>query len=152
MFDWDLEPEALDLDPEVFRSLHVSVRLDVQPDNVFVRLTANGVARLTCDRTLAPYDESVSGSHALLFVTRGSLDAIEDTTDDVVELGPDEEEIDLTSVIRDTFLLALPHRRIAPGAEALDLPMQYGAPAKDDDMVDPRWEALKKWRGGATSS
>ncbi|MDZ4699268.1 MAG: DUF177 domain-containing protein [Rhodothermales bacterium] len=144
-FDREPEPESLGLDPAVFSDIRLHVRLDVQPENVFVRLTASGVATLICDRTLVPYDEPVAGDFAMLYVLGSGTEPRDESLDDVIELAPEEEEIDLTEAVRDTLLLALPHRRVAPGADALELPLQYGAPA-DDEVVDPRWDALRNLR------
>ncbi|MEZ4700543.1 MAG: DUF177 domain-containing protein [Rhodothermales bacterium] len=131
----------------MFRDISLHVRLDVQPDNVYVRITARGTARLICDRTVVPYDEAVSGDYAMLFVTRGAMDAQDDTMDDVVDLAPDEDEIDITEPVRDTLLLALPQRRVAPGADDEELPLQFGAPADPEENHDPRWDALRTLRG-----
>jgi uncharacterized protein len=144
-FDWEPEPESIGLDPAMFRDLRLHVRLDVQPDNVFVRLSTSGVATLVCDRTLVFYDEPVSGDYAMLYVTRSEAEPQDESVDDVIVLPPETEEIDLTEAIRDTLLLALPHRRVAPGADELELPLRFGAPA-DDDAVDPRWDALRRLR------
>lgn len=151
-FDWNPSPEVLDLDPAVFSDLALHVRLDVQPGSVYARCDVRGVARLVCDRTLVPYDEPVSGRYAMLFVPRGAEDAPEDATDDVIELDPEDDEIDLTSYVRDTLLLALPQRRVAPGAEAAELPTTFGAPPESDAEIDPRWEALRALRGPDAAS
>lgn len=150
-FDWNPSPEVLDLDPAMFGDLALHVRLDIQPGSVYVRFDATGVARLICDRTLVPYDEPVSGRYAMLFVARDADEASDDAMDDVIELGPDEDEIDLTPFVRDTLLLALPQRRVAPGAEAAELPLSFGAPAEGEPEVDPRWEALRALRGSGAS-
>ena len=144
-FDWEPDPESLGLDPADFRDIRLHVRLDVQPENVFVRLVVTGVATLVCDRTLVPYDEPEAGNFAVLYVSSSGAEPQDETLEDVIELAPDEEEIDLTEAVRDTLLLALPHRRVAPGADALELPLRFGAPAEDDAM-DPRWDALRRLR------
>ncbi len=105
-----------------------------------------------CDRTLVSYDEPVAGDYAMLYVTQREAEPADESLDDVIELAPDEEEIDLTEAVRDTLLLALPHRRVAPGADALELPTQFGAPAEGDDVADPRWDALRQLRADGRTS
>jgi uncharacterized protein len=62
-------------------------------------------------------------------------------------LNPSDREIDLTDVVRDTLLLAIPQRRIAPGAEDEPIDQEFGASDDDADEeapVDPRWSALEE--------
>ena len=51
----------------------------------------------------------------------------------------------MTEAVRDTLVLAVPARKVAPGAEDLDLPTVFGAPAAEA-AIDPRWEALRSLR------
>ena len=143
-FSWDPAPETLGLDPEVFQDVRVKARLDVQGTQFLVALEAAAVATLTCDRTLVPFDEAVSGTYTVLYVAPGFLEEAEGVDEDVRALPPGEDEIDLTDAVRDTLLLALPYRRVAPGAEDLDIPLRFGEPADAD--IDPRWEALRHLR------
>ncbi len=146
-FDWNPEPDELGLDEDVFYDLALHVRLDVQPDSIYARLSADGAARLICDRTLKPYEERISGAYAMLFITRGASEEDNDAgLDDVVVLPPGEDMLDLTEPVRDTYMLALPQRRVAPGADDQEIPMRFGAPAESETAVDPRWDALRTLR------
>lgn len=137
-YDWDLEPESIDLDPEVYRDLHVHAKMDLHPSRIFVTLEVDGVAKLVCDRTLVTFDQPIEGEYSILFAGAEFFEGKEGEEEDMKLLSQDDEEIDLTEAVRDTFLLALPQRRIAPGAESEDIPMQFGR----TEAVDPRWEAL----------
>lgn len=135
-------PDDLDLDPDAFRDLHVTAHLDVEPRRILVTLDATATASLVCDRTLVTFDQHVEGHHTVLFAATLATPEDDDDPVDLRPLSPSDQALDLTDAVRDTLLLALPLRRIAPGAEALELPTQFG----NADGVDPRWEALKALR------
>ncbi len=139
------EPEDLELEDESFSDVRVDVRLEVGYDSVIVMLEARATAALVCDRTLEPFAQPVSGSHAVLFLPEERLGAGGDT-DDVRPLPEPGVPLDLTVPVRDTLLLALPVRRIAPGGEDRDIPLVFGAASDADDAIDPRWEALRRLR------
>lgn len=141
--------EDVELDPEVFSDLSVEIRLDHEDERDLIAFTARATATLECDRTLKPFDQTVSGSYAVLFVLPEHLDRFtsDDTSDDVRPLPESGDPLDITEPVRDTLLLALPTRRVAPGAEDEELQVQFGALTDSDgDPMDPRWEALKKLR------
>lgn len=153
LHEMTLTPSAEDvaLDPETFSDVSVEIRLDHEEQRDLVAFTARATATLECDRTLEPFDQSVSGSYAVLFVLPEHLDRYttddDDTGDDVRPLPEPGAPLDITAPVRDTLLLALPTRRVAPGAEDEELQVQFGALTDSDgDPMDPRWEALKKLR------
>ncbi len=140
--------EDLELDPAAFRDLGVRADLDVQPEQVLVTLRVRATATLECDRTLEPFDQPVSGTHTVLFLSPERLEGFDaDGDDDVRPLPEPGVPLDLTESVRDTLLLALPSRRVAPGAEDEEIPLAFGvATDADGDPVDPRWEALRRLR------
>lgn len=139
-FSFSPPAEDLDLDPEAFRELHVEGHLDVAPTRVVAHLSVRGVARLTCDRTLVEFDQPIEGRHLVVFTTDADLASGDD--DDVLYMPPDASVLDLAAPARDTLLLAVPARAVAPGAEDVELPTQFGTAD-----VDPRWEGLLRLRG-----
>lgn len=141
-----VEPAAedLEIDPDVFRDVRVSLRLDRRPDKVYVSLDASAVARLQCDRTLVDFDQPVSGHHEVFFAPPEMAEAKDD--DDIRPLYPEDEEIDITDVVRDTLLLAVPQRKVAPGAEDVEIQTQFGSAGEETESIDPRWAALRALR------
>lgn len=138
--------ESVGLEPETFDDVVVDVRLDLEEDRALVAFTARATATLVCDRTAVTFEQPVEGRYAVLFVLPERLDVLDDA-DDVRPLPPPGAALDLTDAVRDTLLLALPARRVAPGAEDEELPVTFGAERDEDgDVIDPRWEALKKLR------
>lgn len=144
-----LNPSAADIEvsPDVFREVQVDLKLDRRPDRVFVTFEASATARLQCDRTLVDFDQRVSGRHEVLFAPPEMAETKDD--DDVRPLLPDDEEIDITDVVRDTLLLAIPQRKVAPGAEEIDIPTRFGVAEEETERIDPRWAALRALRDDA---
>ena len=138
----ELRPTAedLDLDPDTFADIAVAVQLDVSERRVRAAYAAEATATLECDRTLAEYEERVEGAHEVLF----SADASGDD-DDVLPLPDHGRTLDLAEPVRDTLLLALPLRRVAPEAEGAEIPTRFGGPA-EGEPADDRWEALRRLR------
>ena len=70
-----------------------------------------------------------------------------DSTDDVMVLGPDDHELDVSHMVYETVALALPSRRVhsveSCNQEVLDKLEEYQENQKEKD-VDERWSALKK--------
>ena len=60
-----------------------------------------------------------------------------------IELEPRQRVLDLTSIARDTLILAIPVRKVAPEAEELQIQTVFGAPAEESDH---RWSALLAMR------
>ncbi len=137
-------PDEVGLAPDAFADIEVDLRLDVGVEQIFATFTARATATLECDRTLVPFEQQVEGQHAVLF-TPAPLG--EDEADDVETLAPDAVVLDFADRVRDTLLLALPARRVAPGAEDVPLPTAFGALRDaDGEPIDPRWEALRKYK------
>jgi len=143
---FELEPEAgaVDLDPSRFEDIRVDVSLDYHEERIFVKLRAHALATLQCDRTLVDFKQQLEGEYSLLFASPDIAESGTVGSGEVRELEPGDQEIDLTDAVRDTILLAIPARCIAPGAEDETIPMQFGAADGRGDYIDPRWEALRK--------
>lgn len=138
--------ESIDLDPEKFRDVKVEARLDVSERRLLVLLDVSATATLECDRTLRIFDQEIGGSYHLLYAPPEFLSEDDEAYDEVRPLDPAEKEIDVTEVVRDTILLAVPARSVAPGAEEEDIQTEFGAPDDGGDDIDPRWAELKKLR------
>ncbi|MBX2819070.1 MAG: DUF177 domain-containing protein [Rhodothermaceae bacterium] len=152
-YDWVLTAETLEIDPEMFgEEIELYVRLDYHASRVLVNIQVDTVARLVCDRTLAGYEQPVQGEYNLLFSGPEMFEGMEEEEEDIQLLATDVEEIDLTDFIRDTLLLSLPQRRIAPGAEDEEIPLRFGEPDAAEGRIDPRWEALRALKDGSSDN
>ena len=140
-------PETADLDPTTFEEVRVEAELQCHRDRILVTLLATATAELTCDRTLQRYEQPVEGQYSVLFGPPSMVGQEGEEFDEVRPLDPSAREIDLTDVVRDTLLLALPQRRIAPGAEDEPIAREFGAPEDEEETpVDPRWSELRTLR------
>ena len=145
--EFNPEPEALGLDPARFSSIVVKAKMDFQASRLLVLLNVGVTATLECDRTLQLFEQEIGDTDHLLFVPPEFLEHQVDAFDEVRVLNSSDQEIDVTDVVRDTILLSVPHRKVAPGAEAKELETEFGAP---EDRIDPRWDALRKLKSGAS--
>lgn len=135
------DPTDLDLDPGVFANIAVSVQLDVAERRIRALFETQATASLECDRTLASYQQRVEGAHEVLFTDR----PIGADNENVYPLHDHPPEIDLKEPVRDTLLLSLPLRRVAPEAETVEIPTRFGGPS-DGEPADDRWAALQHLR------
>ncbi len=140
----ELTPSAedVDLDPDVFSDIRVQARIDFDTHEAVVSLACFAVASLTCDRTVVDYEQPVSGKFTVLFVPSNRASGEEgESSQEVRPLLATDEEIEITDIVRDTLLLSIPIRKIAPGAVDVDVPTEFGTPKESE--LDPRWEALR---------
>ena len=156
--EWSPSASEADLDPSTFSDLEVDVELQYHRDRILVKLHATATAELTCDRTLQPYDQALDGQYNVLFGPPSMVGQEGEEFEEVRPLDASDREIDLTDVVRDTLLLAIPQRKIAPGAEEAPIAREFGATGAEDEAsgdetsedetseepVDPRWSALKE--------
>ena len=133
-------PEEIEVSEDKFTDLKLDVRLDIASRRLYVRVKIAATAALVCDRTSVDYTLPVKGFFSVVFVPPEGLDGDEER-DDLFPLLQGAEDIDLTTIVRDTLLLAVPIRKIAPGADEEDIPTSFGEPTEAD--LDPRWVALK---------
>ena len=138
-FDFQSDPEAIDLDKEVFETVIVSGTARVARDGVLLELSASADAHLVCDRTAEKFVQKIEAS-ATALATESSVER-DDT--EVLELDVASRSVDLTKLIHDILILAIPARKIAPGAEDVDIQAKYG---ESEDEIDPRWAPLMKHR------
>ena len=140
------------VDPSTFRDIRIEAELQYHRDRILVKLQAAATATLTCDRTLKEYEQPVADSYNLLFGPPEMVGEDGEEFEEVRPLSPSDNELDLTDVVRDTLLLALPQRRISPEAQDEPIEKTFGASSEEDDRgedsqddpVDPRWSELKK--------
>lgn len=150
--EFDPSAEEAGLDPTTFEDVHVEAELQNHRDRILVKLQVEATAELTCDRTLKPYDQPVEGSYSLLFGPPSMVGQEGDEFEEVRPLDSSDREIDLTDVVRDTVLLALPQRQVAPGAEDEPIAEEFGDAEEDEDEpIDPRWSELRKLKDDESS-
>jgi uncharacterized protein len=138
--------QDLEVDPETFPdAIVVNLRLNVAGRRIVAQIDVRAVATLQCDRTLVDFQQPVAGNHTVLFAPPDQLP--EGPSEGALPLPDEATSIDLTEPVRDTLVLSLPTRRIAPGAEDVELPTAFGAETDEAGRpIDPRWDALRRLR------
>lgn len=138
-----LRPCAADLglSEDEFDAVVVQVRLDVGDQQILAQLEVSADARLTCDRTLVPFTQRLSGRFTIVFTRKAANSG--DSNETVRFLDSTARDLDITEETRDTILLAVPLRKVAPEAKEAALVLSYRDDAAEA-VVDPRWEALQQ--------
>lgn len=137
---FEVAPDSLDLPEDIFASpVAVKTILELQGDNITVEYSAVTTAKLVCDRTLEQFDYELNADQVVFAFLKDQETTKEQT--EIVEVDRKYEEINLSENIRDSIMLAIPLRKVSPGAEDKELPVIFG---KDPNAIDERWEALRK--------
>lgn len=121
-----------------------------------VEADVEGLARLTCDRSLEEFDEPLTASIDLQFVVDNDLalsqrGRIADLDDEEVRgLREEEKAIDITEDVRQVLTLSVPFRKVAPAYRDKELEDIHPAmrergtaDADGSEPIDERWAALK---------
>lgn len=136
-------------------SLKVDLELDKQETMMILNFHISGEMKLGCDVCLADYPYSVEIKERQIVKLNGSED-LEDDTEEIIVLKRSETEINVATLIYEFINLAAPYisRCSDEGnTEWCDLEMitklQQLAPGpkeavEEEEIADPRWEALKK--------
>jgi len=135
--------DEVEIEDARFSDIRLKVRIDVNGQRLYVVVNASAIATLICDRTAVEFEHPVKGSFSVVYMPPNEIDS-ENEDESLQPLTAEMEEIDLTNIVRDTLLLSVPIRKIAPGATDLDIPTSFGEASESD--VDPRWSALAKLR------
>jgi len=137
-FNLECTPDDLGVEPEKMEEIRADVKLNYDGKEALLNIEVSAVVNLVCDRTMVSFKQPIKGSYTVLFSPHKFE---EDTGDEVRPFSAKDEELDITDIVRDTLLLAIPIRKIAPGAEKADIATSFGVPAEQND-IDPRWHAL----------
>lgn len=125
----------------------VSVNLDVDRQETLLTLHfgLKGTVRVTCDRCADEFDLSIEDEHEF-FLKLGTENAEE--TDDVAVVDPDVHDFDVSTLIYEYIILAVPMHRVHPEGQCNPevialLAVNEESPTTDEETIDPRWAALK---------
>ena len=156
-FDFQIEPDKVDLDSETIRILSkVNVSGELRRNSAKTEVT--GLVRapleIDCTRCLAPVKRDLDIAFQVDFIGRELFPDIKETHLESGDLDTDViegNELDLTALAREQILLNLPEqvlcredcKGICPTCGA-DL-NENECECREDD-IDPRWSALKDLR------
>ncbi len=109
-----------------------------------VLIRIDGVVKATCDRCLGSLDLSIAGDMSLYVKQSGREEGNED---DYIILAPEDDFLDLSSYLYETYMLNYPMRVVHPeGAcdEDMQKMLQEYVIDENEKPIDPRWDELKK--------
>jgi uncharacterized protein len=149
--DFEIDKEFFELfeESEVKEgSLIANIELDKRSTHLDMVIKVSGKVRISCDRCLEMFSQSVSCENRLL-VKFGKV--IEDIDPDILSLQADAYELDLQQQIYEFIILALPIKRVHPPDKNRKSTCDPGMLKKLEELIieeekenDPRWDELKK--------
>lgn len=109
-----------------------------------VRMKIAGLVKAVCDRCLGGVDLEVKGEMNL-YVKQSERE--EGNDDDFIVLSPDDDFLDLSSYLYETYMLNYPMRVVHPDGECdkeMENVLDDYIIEEDDKPIDPRWDELRK--------
>lgn len=108
-----------------------------------VNITLEGSVKAQCDRCLGWLDLPISGSMSL-YAKQGAEESEED---DYIVLSPEDDYLDLSKYIYETYMLNYPIRVVHEDGgcdEKMEEWLERYVIEEDNKPTDPRWDELKK--------
>lgn len=126
--------------------IEVKMHLEKLSNMLIINFEADGKTRIPCDRCGDDFDLPIQADHRLI-VKFG--DEAYNQTDDIIIIGHETHEIDVSQDIYEMLILSLPNKRVHPRPEdcnqqALERLNELKSNEENTNITDPRWDALKK--------
>ena len=153
------QPDELDLmDERVKLQQPASITSRIRTSGSEVRVSGKIDARVEveCDRCLNPVEMPVSAEFALQYITGQQYDsthAAELSSEEMAVSVFDGEALDVDEIVREQILLAVPDRALCREdckgiCSKCGTELNSGSCNCESAEIDPRWEALKKFKNG----
>ena len=146
-FKFDIRDEFFaDLDYSEVKQGQVTVDLEVVREELMMTLSfrLEGKVQVTCDRCAEEFMIPIQ-SEQVFYIKFGADEAEE--SDDVAVVPAEEHAYDVSSLIYEYIILAIPMHRVHPEGECnpkvLEMLSHDEEPSDDEAAMDPRWAALK---------
>ena len=128
----------------------VMVKLDIerQETMLVMHFDLKGCVRVPCDRCADEFDQPIESSQEF-FIKLGTENAEE--SDDVAVVPAEQADYDISSLIYEYIILAVPMHRVHPEGQCNPevmamLEAQENMEESREEEIDPRWAALKNVR------
>lgn len=130
-------------------TFRADVLLNKHETFIEVEFKIKGIARLTCDRSLEPFDYPIETENKIVFKYG---EEYQEMTDEIVVIPRDTASLELGQYIYEFISLAVPlkklHPRFQDENDDVEGKIVYSSEAsdkkKDEEEIDPRWNILKK--------
>ena len=140
---------GLEGDPKLCGDVQIRVDLEKRAPHYFLKNHVQASGRFACDRCANEFDLTFQGDSRSVFSSDEAMLAM-NNDDEVHFIAPDAKELDITSDIRDTLLLAIPSKLLCK-EDCRGLCAGCGVNLNEEacrcagsSSADPRWEALRK--------
>ncbi len=132
--------------PEIQGDIHADLEIYALGEKYYASGTVSAEARFQCDLCLEDFTHKIT-EPVSVYIGYG----LNESSDDIIPLMPNDVEIDFSDYIRDTLLLAFPiTKKCRTNCKGLDaktgVNLNYSAAPKQEETIDPRWEKLKQLR------
>ena len=128
----------------------VMVKLDIerQETMLVMHFDLKGCVRVPCDRCADEFDQPIE-SRQEFFIKLGTENAEE--SDDVAVVPAEQADYDISSLVYEYIILAVPMHRVHPEGQCNPevmamLEAQENMEESREEEIDPRWAALKNVR------
>ena len=129
-------------------SLIANIEMDKRSSHLDLNIRVSGSVRISCDRCLEMFSQSIDSENRLLVKFGKSIDDIDP---DILSLPIDANELDLQQQIYEFIILALPIKRVHPNdnkgkstCNPVMIKKLEELLIEDEKESDPRWDELKK--------
>jgi uncharacterized metal-binding protein YceD (DUF177 family) len=129
-------------------NLDAVVVLDKHETFIEADFTIKGTVRLTCDRSLEPFDEILDLQKKVVFKFGDNPGEV---SDEIIIVSREETSLELGQLMYEFIVIAIPIKKLHPRfrAEEAEQPetegkIVYRGTTEEQGDIDPRWEALKK--------
>ena len=146
-FQFDIKDEFFaDLDYSEVKQGQVTVNLEVEREELMMTLNFHleGKVLVTCDRCADEFYIPIQ-SEQVFYIKFGADEAEE--SDDVAVVPAEEHAYDVSSLIYEYIILAIPMHRVHPEGECnpkvIEMLSHNEVNPEEESEIDPRWAALK---------
>lgn len=133
-------------DHDDFNEINVNGKLFLLKENTHLKLdfAASGIIEVDCDRCGSLLNMGIDCKQELIVKFSGKT--VDARSDEIIYLSPSDTELNVASYFYEMIVLSIPLKKIHEeddcNQDALDRLNTWSE--KEEDEIDPRWEALKK--------
>lgn len=109
-----------------------------------VRINLQGTVKTACDRCLGEVTVPIKGEMNL-YVKQSERE--EGNDDDYIVVSPEDDFLDLSSCLYETYMLNFPMRVVHAAGECdkdMEKVLSEYVKEEDEKPIDPRWDELRK--------
>jgi uncharacterized protein len=144
-FDFRSDSDSIGLDPRFGRDVRTTVRMEKSQSQIIVRAEVEAQADEKCDRCLAPFRQTITGSFTLVFIYDASA-AGSFPPEEIRIIRPDESAVDITADVRDIVRLSEPLKLLC-SEECRGLCSVCGTDLNVSSCSCPRERPSGVWKG-----